>query len=108
MMRILPLLFLISTISPLGPQGLADSVRNEQIPNIIDENCEHASELSIRVVNMNGKCEAYWKCDDTSLEVKCEYGQCECRPDSTSATPTKISYDECDSDKLKSCFNRPR
>lgn len=106
-MRMGKALFLMLTLLPFGSQGFGDSLRNEEIPNLINQNCENANEVSIRVVNMNGTCQAFWKCDDTALEVKCEYGQCECRHDSTNVV-TKISYEECDSDKLKTCFNMAR
>jgi hypothetical protein len=99
-------LLLTMMLVPLASQSQADTLRDASKPNLIDQKCENSNGLSIRVVNMDGQCQAFWKCDATVFEVKCEGVQCECRHDAASFF-NKITYDACDSDKLASCFNLP-
>lgn len=91
----------------LGAQAQADTVRSENQPNVLDQKCENAERISIRVVNMDGQCQAFWKCNDLTFSVSCDGGQCACQHEALNFA-NKISYEACDSDKLKACFNLVR
>ncbi len=106
-MRISTVFMVTLALLSLGSPSLADTIRSESRNNLIDQRCENASEVSIRVVNMDGQCQAFWKCDSTAFEVKCGSSQCECQHDSASFI-NKIKYESCDSDRLDICFNVPQ
>lgn len=91
----------------LGAQSQADTVRSENQPNALDQECENAERISIRVVNMDGQCQAFWKCNDATFSVSCDGGQCKCQHEALNFAK-KVPYEACDSDKLKVCFNLPR
>ena len=100
-MRNSKILMLALGLIALSAQSQADTVRN-----VLDQKCEKAERISIRVVNMDGQCEAFWKCNDATFSVTCDGGKCECKHDALNFA-NKVSYEDCDSEKLKGCFNLP-
>lgn len=76
-----------------------------QAANLLDQRCDNAASYSIRVVNNNGRCNAYWSCDGAEYKALCDGRECSCYQEG-GALFKKVAYEDCDSAKLKFCFNR--